>query len=96
MIDIQNEKLVLVSDLPKRLPKRGNKYVHISAVYRWMKQGCAGVRLETVFYCGNRYTSEEAVNRFWQSVTAAKDGKLASCKSRKPSNASKELDEAGW
>ena len=99
MIDIVKEELILFSELPKHLPKRGKKHIHLSACYRWKNQGIVGIRLETVFMAGHRYTSREALNRFWQDVTIAKDGKPASeTKStvRTQKTAAAELDAAGW
>lgn len=78
MIDLFNEELIEVIELPARLPRRKNgKPYHLSAVYRWMKIGLSGVKLETVFYGGIRYTSKEAVSRFWHRVTLARKNKQA-------------------
>lgn len=64
-IDISCEELVPIRDVPKRLPtKPGGKRVHISAVYRWMKKGVRGVKLDSVCIGGTRYTSVEALQRF--------------------------------
>jgi hypothetical protein len=73
VIDLFSEELIEVIDLPAKLPRRKNgKPYHLSAVYRWMKVGLSGVKLETVFYGGIRYTSKEAVSRFWNQVTLAR------------------------
>ena len=99
MIDIAKETLILFSDLPKHLPKRGKKDIHLSACYRWKNQGIAGVRLETVFIAGNRWSSIEALNRFWQRVTEAKDGRQSEAtktSKRTSATANNELDAAGW
>jgi len=65
MIDIANEHLIPVRDVPRRLPRRPNgKTVHISAVYRWIQRGVRGVRLEAIRIGGTAYTSEEALQRF--------------------------------
>lgn len=99
MIDIVKEELILFADLPKHLPKRGKKDIHLSACYRWKNQGVAGIRLETVFMAGHRYTSREALNRFWQAVTVAKDGRqtVATKKATRSKNAAnEELNAAGW
>ena len=64
-IDIACEELIPIREVPKRLPKKpGDKRVHISAVYRWMKKGVRGVKLDSVSIGGTRYTSIEALQRF--------------------------------
>ena len=98
-IDILNEDLILVRDLPGYLPKQpSGKKLHLSACYRWMKPGLQGVRLETVFIAGSRYTSKQAVNRFWHRVTERKDGKPNDAKpsNRAKSTSDQELKNAGW
>jgi hypothetical protein len=99
MFDISKEELILVRDLPDHLPKQpSGKKLHTSAVYRWMKHGVQGVRLETIFIAGCRYSSIEALNRFWQRVTDAKDCKLSrqENKVRANSPSDNELRKAGW
>ena len=70
MIDVFNEDMISVSELPKSLPGS----IHISTVFRWMKRGCRGIRLETVRIGGLRYTSKQAVLRFIEETTAVADG----------------------
>lgn len=99
-IDITSEQLILFSELPKHLPSQpSGKKIHLSACYRWKNQGLVGIRLETIFVSGNRYTSKEALNRFWHAVTAAKDGRAAEATKRAKhsrSTAESELQKAGW
>jgi hypothetical protein len=65
MIDISNEHLIAVRDVPGRLPPRPTgRRIHISAVYRWIQRGIRGVRLEVTRVGGTAYTSEEALQRF--------------------------------
>jgi hypothetical protein len=65
MIDLTNEQLVPIRQVPARLPLRPNgKKLHISAVYRWINGGLKGVRLETTKVGGTTYTSLEALHRF--------------------------------
>jgi hypothetical protein len=65
VIDIGNEQLVPLHDVPKILPTRGNgKRIHISAIYRWAQRGIRGNRLEVVRVGGTTYTSREALQRF--------------------------------
>ena len=65
MIDIAQEDLVPIRDVPKHLPPRPTgKRVHISAVYRWTSRGLQGIRLESLKVGGTTYTSKEALQRF--------------------------------
>jgi hypothetical protein len=65
MINIGNEQLVPLNDVPRLLPARGNgKRIHISAVYRWAQRGVRGARLEVIRVGGTTYTSREALQRF--------------------------------
>jgi len=72
-IDIATEELIPVRDVPSRLPAKNGKRVHFSAVYRWMKRGVGGVRLEYVSIGGTRYTSVEALQRFADRRGAAQN-----------------------
>ena len=100
MIDISTEDLIPVRDIPNHVPKQpSGKKIHLSACYRWMKPGIQGIRLETLFIAGCRYSSKQALNRFWHRVTEAKDGvKIGStsCSRKTKSTSEKELNDAGW
>ncbi len=77
MISIQNENLIPLRDAPRHLPRRPNgKNIHVSAVYRWIKNGLSGVKLESLRVGGTTYTSMEALQRFAL--------KLSPCVSSKP------------
>lgn len=65
MIDLRSEELVPLNQVPRFLPARSSgKRIHISAVYRWVKRGRQGCRLETIKIGGTTYTSLEALQRF--------------------------------
>ncbi len=65
MIEIGNENLIPLREVPRRLPRRPNgRPLHISAVYRWVQRGVRGVRLEAIRIGGTTYTSVEALQRF--------------------------------
>ncbi|MBI1374549.1 MAG: DUF1580 domain-containing protein [Phycisphaera sp.] len=70
MIELSSESLVPVRSVPKLLPTRPNgRRVHISAVYRWIKRGVRGVRLESTQVGGTTYTSHEALQRFSEQLS---------------------------
>ena len=77
MIDVQNEQLVPIRELPNRLPRRASgRKVHISACYRWIRQGVRGVRLEAVKIGGTTYTSLEALQRFGDRQASGHEGSI--------------------
>ena len=76
-----NEDLVPLSKCPSHLEKRLGKRVHIISVHRWANKGVAGVKLATLYIAGRRYTSKEAIERFFVESTRAKN------KSKPTSNA---------
>jgi uncharacterized protein DUF1580 len=94
--DILSEEMVTLTAAAKLIPGRP----HISTIWRWRKQGCRGIRLETAVVGGRPYTSREAIVRFIKATTEACDGVIAD---RTPSHrrqkqieaAEKELDAAG-
>jgi hypothetical protein len=70
-VNIGDEKLVSFADAAKLLPGRP----HISTWQRWRLRGVRGIRLETVLIGGRRYTSREALARFFDAVTVASEEK---------------------
>lgn len=72
--DLLDEELINVKELPDILEPRNGKKVHLAAIYRWIKSGLSGVKLETIIIANGRFTTREALNRFWVRVTEARDG----------------------
>lgn len=71
MIDPNRETLISLTEAAKLLPaRRGGKKAHISCLYRWTTTGCKGVVLESIQVGGTRCTSKEALNRFFERLTA--------------------------
>jgi len=74
MISVREETLIALRDAPKHLPPRANgKRLHVSAVYRWIAKGVAGVVLEAVRIGGTTYTSLEALQRFAERLTGRRE-----------------------
>jgi hypothetical protein len=71
MIDSASESLISLADAAKELPRRrrGRK-VHVSCLYRWSTVGCRGVVLETLQCGATRCTSREALQRFFERLSA--------------------------
>lgn len=96
MIDMATEQLIPITDAPKHIPGRPA----LMTVYRWMKRGVSGVRLESLRIGGRRFTSMEALSRFFHETTAAADRREVSAepthrRSVAIERAERELAEAG-
>ena len=70
MSDILSETAIPIADAPKYTPGRP----HNATFWRWYTKGCWGVKLETYLCGGKRYTSKEALRRFIERTTEARDG----------------------
>ena len=74
MIDIVNEQMIPFSKIPAWCEEHLGNGVNRATVHRWRTRGARGSKLETVLAGGRRYTSQEALLRFFDSATAAEDG----------------------
>lgn len=98
MIDVENESIITLAEAARSVPGGA---VHVSTVHRWRMKGCRGVRLETILRGGVRFTSREALARFFQQSTAVADGDAVGAThiTRQPevsiSSAEKRLEAAG-
>lgn len=96
MIDVTNEQVITLNEAARILPKRP----HVSCLYRWTKQGCRGVVLESVQVGGTRCTSKEALQRFCERLTdwtrCNPKVRSESTRRRSAGRASKRLEELGF
>jgi len=70
MIDLNQEDLIPINQVPRLLPRQpNNKRLHISTVYRWMTRGIDGVKLEFIKIGGRMMTSRQALQRFAEKQT---------------------------
>ena len=74
MINIQTESLIPFRKVPAWTKEHLGNRVHPTTIHRWRLRGARGVKLETLLAGGTRYTSVEALNRFFAGTTAAADG----------------------
>lgn len=70
-IDLASESPLTLATAARTLPGGS---VHVSTVHRWRQKGVRGIRLETFLRGGIRYTTHEAIQRFFAATTAAADG----------------------
>ena len=100
MIDKSKEQLIPLSVAARETPNRtGGSGINISTIWRWSQSGCRSVRLETVMVGGIRMTSREAMQRFFEAVTAHSkipaDTAPSNERSRSINDAKHMLDDAG-
>ena len=98
-IQFTSEELVSLTEATRALPRgRNGKRLHVSTLHRWAGRGLRGVVLETIHVGGRRYTSTEALQRFFdrlgasdraarRGVSAPEEGRVA--------RAERELDRRG-
>ncbi len=91
MIDLERETLINLNQAARRVPGRDGRSVHISAIYRWINPGIAGVRLEAVRLGGRLITSVEALQRFAEGCSnGSGDAKAPPLRSEKERRAAAE------
>ncbi len=73
-IDVQDEQVVSLRAACDLLPRRrAGKKPAVETLYRWSLRGCRGIKLETVQVGATRCTSVEALQRYFDALTAAAD-----------------------
>ena len=92
-----SENLLLFTKIPSHLEERTGKRPHIASCHRWRTRGIGDIKLETILIGGTRYTSEQALERFFQDSTKAKDKKDASkqAKDARRSSFEKQAEKLG-
>ncbi len=77
MIDLTREDVLMISEVPAYLASRGGRKPHETTVRRWIDEGLNGVRLEIVMLGGFQHTSAQALARFTQALTDARQKRRA-------------------
>jgi hypothetical protein len=71
MIDISLEETLSLCEAAKQLPRRrAGKRPNVATLYRWAQVGCRGIRLEVLNVGATKCTSMEALQRFFDRLTA--------------------------
>jgi hypothetical protein len=72
MIDSTSECIISLAQAADELPRRrrGRK-THVSTLYRWATVGCRGVVLESLQVGATRCTSKQALQRFFERLSAS-------------------------
>lgn len=97
---ILSEQLLTLSAAARAIPGRSGQGVHAATTWRWVRRGVRGIRLETVLIGGIRYTSREALERFFAAITAIANGETPPIRTptqrqRQIEAAERELSRAG-
>jgi hypothetical protein len=96
-INMAAETIFPLAQLPDRYPLagKGGKKLHRATAFRWAQRGVRGVRLETARVGGTLYTSNEAVERFVERLSADPSDRPATAAPSGPSPArQRDLDRA--
>jgi hypothetical protein len=104
MIDLAAEQLITLEEAVRLRPEgRGGRPTHVSTVYRWIKTGVRGVRLEGLRLGGRLHTSREALQRFADRLTGLAEAQpttrpdlvSATARRRAGERAARKLDALG-
>lgn len=70
MIDTQKDELLSLTEAAKQCPAVDGKRPCASSIWRWMKQGCRGIRLEHVRVGRRVVTTRAALEEFFRASAA--------------------------
>jgi hypothetical protein len=91
MASLMSETLLSLSEAGRSLPRQPGP----STLWRWHRRGISGVKLETVVIGGRRYTSHEALRRFVDATTSAREPGASPATTERPDVTHARLEEAG-
>lgn len=85
-INVATEQVLTLRQACDLIPRRrGGKKTAVETLYRWSLTGCRRIKLETVQIGATRCTSREALQRFFDALTAAATTSGSSISPTKPS-----------
>lgn len=93
MIDISNKKMIPCSQVPHWCKEHLGLKFNRSTIFRWYTRGSKGGKLETIRAGGRRYTSEEALLRFFNRTPSGQAQKRS--RSKRELEAEAFLDSEG-
>jgi transposase len=92
-MDVLNESRLRICEAAARVG------VNVSTIWRWILRGVRGQKLESALIGGQRYTSEEAVQRFVENINAPAGmtpcGRTSKQREKEIAAAERELLDAG-
>lgn len=101
MIDIEREHCFRLTEAPKHVPLRNGRRVHVSTLFRWAQRGVRGCKLEAIRIGGALHTSQQALQRFAEQLTAGdqddvtREDTTAAAANRQAAEAEAELERIG-
>ena len=85
MVDFSSETLITLREAAKLLPaRRACRPVSQSCIFRWTEQGCKGIRLAYTKVGSTRCTSREAMQRFFDALTAREEAAVIKISTPEP------------
>jgi len=96
-----DENVLGFKEAARILPRQNGRAVHVSTIFRWWRRGLRGVRLRAGLIGGRRCTSREALQEFFDAVSAESDPEAldspatSAVDDRADRAAAEELEEAG-
>ena len=102
-INIASERILTLTEAAKLVPRRRRgKATHVGTLYRWADPGLHGVKLEVIRVGGTLCTSVEALQRFFDRLTALKSARVQPSQDRPAAagaddaDVDQRLDELGF
>lgn len=99
MIDLATENVMPLAQAAKLIPstRTPGKRLNACTIWRWATRGCKGTKLETLKTPGGLVTSQEAVQRFLEKLTAgeASESRTTKQRQRDIDRAERELSAVG-
>lgn len=94
-MNIQQENMLSMTQASAWCEENLGNRVNRSTIHRWRTSGARGVKLETILIGGRRYTSSEAMQRFFAETTAT-DGESATVEVSSNDEADRYLESEGF
>ena len=101
-IDPQSEQLISSKDVPAEVQKwtKSKRRISHSTLHRWFMTGISGVVLSSVLIAGTRFTSKQALVRFFNDSAKAKSKRLskstsAGIQKKRASARARDVEELG-
>lgn len=94
-IDISSEQVVTFTEAVSHLPqRRRGKRPNVATLYRWSNEGNRGIRLEYLMIGSTRCTSLEALQRFFDQLTALSEAQSAPVPPPMPKHCQERIEAA--
>ncbi|MBW3600187.1 MAG: DUF1580 domain-containing protein [Planctomycetes bacterium] len=96
-IDLENESALAINETPAYVQRLTGRRPGLSTCWRWVLRGSGGTKLDSFLLGGRRYTTKEAVARFFARESRSDPAPVRTPKQRERaiSAAERELAEAG-